>query len=108
MKRAEWLPLRRVVVLVSAVRRVWLRKVFSVRTKRGKCAVELPPFSITLYHIFSYIHLFISYCPVLSGIVCRSSGIPGHSSKGGTTRRKHHAIYGGGAEHLSHGSQSES
>ena len=32
VRRAEWLPLRRVVVLVSAVRRVWLRKVFSVRT----------------------------------------------------------------------------
>ena len=36
-------------------------------------------------------------CSVLSGIVRRSSGIPGHSSKGGTTRRKHHAFRRAGA-----------
>ena len=43
----------------------------------------------------------IGFLPVLNfgvvRIVRRSSGIPGHSSKGGTTRRKHHAFRRGEA-----------
>ena len=74
------------MVLASAVRRVWLKKVFSVRTSGTSVASTCHHFSITL-HLFLFTFLCLAirsliyqYCPLL---VRRSSGIPSHLPKGG-------------------------
>ena len=74
------------MVLVSAVRRGWLKKVFSVRTSGTSVASTCHHFSITL-HLFLFTFrclairsLIYQYCPLL---VRRSSGIPVHLPKGG-------------------------
>ena len=69
VRRAEWLPLRRVVVLVSAVRRVWLRKVFSVRTSGTYVVLSCHRFLLHCVTLFPTFTCFqgvfgvFRYCP---------------------------------------------
>ena len=54
LRRAEWLPLRRVVVQVPAVQKAWSKKVFSVGTS-GLYAWTLCNLFITFfYHILLF------------------------------------------------------
>ena len=74
------------MVLASAVRRVWLKKVFSVCTSGIYVLSSCHHFSTTLHHILLTflclaVHsLIYQYCP---SFVRRSSGIPVHLPKGG-------------------------
>ena len=74
------------MVLASAVRRVWLKKVFSVCTSGIYVLSSCHHFSTTLHHIlFTFHHLTVHsfvyrYCPLFVRLL---SGIPVHLPKGG-------------------------
>ena len=86
VRRAEWLPLRRVVVLVSAVQKAWSKEVFLVGSG-GLCAwTSCNIFLITLHQIlFTFlcltVHSYVyQYRP---SFVRRSSGTSARLPRGG-------------------------